>query len=397
MQHEVFVIGAPRSGTTAVAQALRSSGYAGVSGEGHVLTLLPLLRRVIAHYRYAKEGSPPDAAVSQFSWQGLQTALDGYFRDFFASLYDGKVFVDKTPYDSVDYPVADIRRLWPNARILYCQRNGIDNVNSQMRKFGRQGMTFASACMGWASAVSSWLKVAESVADMSIVVEHAELLSDPAGQANRIGAFLHLDDAQTKAFAQALLSDFPEYTGEPSKDQTWSDEERQVFLEICGPLMRRCGYDLSFANTSRATAVLLYSPALLASAQSSIGEAAMGPPGRLLVEDRDISLHPPMPGGESRLTFSALRVSNCRQFTTLLELRNALSETVRFQFEISPAGRSEDKVRHVVDLPGDGKRLWTVSLPTDLEFADVSLITSMAPGTTHNQFAWAVFSNPRLV
>src|ERR1051326_3660013 len=261
MQHEVFVIGCPRSGTTAVAQALRRIGYAGVSGEGHVLTLVPLLRNVIADYRTSKEASPADYAVRQFPWEGLEAVIDAHIYDFFASLYDGKPFVDKTPYDALDYPVEDIRRIWPNARILYCQRNGIDNVNSQLRKFSEAGLSFAAACMNWASAIRCWLKVAGSVTDISMVVEHSALLDQPEVVAQQIGAFLHFDEMQTRGFAEALHSDFPEFTGGLS-EVSWSENERHLFLQLCGPWMRRSGYDMQdpFVPTSRSTAVVLSMP-----------------------------------------------------------------------------------------------------------------------------------------
>jgi hypothetical protein len=394
MKHEVFVIGCPRSGTTAVAQALRNIGYAGVPGEGHVLTLLPLIRKVIGDYRQSKSKAHADDAVAQFSFDGFQDAADAYMRDFFAGLFDGRLFVDKTPYDAIEYPVADIRRIWPNARILYCLRNGINNVNSQLRKFGGAGVTFGIACMNWAGGIRNWLNVAEAVADIAMVVKHEELLEDPLEMAKRIGGFLHLDEAESAALAKGLVSDFPEFTGAGSQLLTWSEEELRIFAQVCGPWMKRVGYELpdQFSAATRCGVQVLTMEPLLNSAQPSMVNPKM-----LQVQDRELSLHPPLPGGETRLTFPKLPLANSRQFITYVKVRNTVSEPVRFQLEVSPVAGKGETFRQEIDVNGGDERPWSVPLPDDMDCADVALITSMSPGARHNQFAWSVFCNPRIV
>ena len=394
MNHSVFVFGCARSGTTAIANSLRKAGYAGVAGEGHLVSLIHSLRHTVRHYREAKQRASAQDVISAFAWDMLQATLDDHFRSFYSTLYGGACFVDKTPYNAMPYPIEDIRRIWPDARIIHCQRNGIDNVNSQLRKFLKQGFGFDRACINWADAAKAWDSVVESAKDITYSVEHQFLLREPQTCGHEMAAFLGLDADESQRLIDALTHDFPENTGASATTVEWTAEERRFFVEICGPWMQRLGYDLCgpFAASTASTAVVLSSPALLESASVNSKNPAL-----FAVEKNQMTIHPPTPGKETKVVFPVVSARGCRKFIARVLVRNPLAEKVRFFVEFRPSHKPVDAIRHSIDVTPGETLPWVVPLPEACDTLEVMLSTTMAPGAASNLYAWATLELPRLV
>lgn len=108
----VFVVGAPRSGTTLVAELLGRSHQVCNRGE---LDLLPDYAEEVAH------AGRPDASL-----------LDGIAESYLARLQmdeaKARWFVDKQPLNFLHVDL--VRALFPQARIIYCRRNQRDTALS---------------------------------------------------------------------------------------------------------------------------------------------------------------------------------------------------------------------------------------------------------------------------
>jgi hypothetical protein len=119
VRHErpVFVLGAPRSGTTLVFELLRASHALGsLPGEGHDIW------RTFHHPRWSHWDSDHVAA---------NDVRPGERRVVSARLYahfDSVRFVEKTPENSLRVPY--LLRLFPDARFLVVKRNPCEVVNS---------------------------------------------------------------------------------------------------------------------------------------------------------------------------------------------------------------------------------------------------------------------------
>jgi Sulfotransferase family len=114
----VFIIGAPRSGTSMLYAVLRaSSRLAHWPGEAHEVweaDYHPALRNWESNVL-------EEADVERAAAQRIQRA-------FFLVTGNNKRLVDKTPRNSLRVPFVDA--LFPDATYIYIQRDGRDNVNS---------------------------------------------------------------------------------------------------------------------------------------------------------------------------------------------------------------------------------------------------------------------------
>lgn len=118
LDRPIFIIGAPRSGTSLLYSILRtSSKLAHWPGEAHEVweaDYHPALRGWESNVLRADDVEPIPAARIQ--------------REFFLVTGKGKRLIDKTPRNAGR--VGFINALFPDARFVFLQRDGRDNVNS---------------------------------------------------------------------------------------------------------------------------------------------------------------------------------------------------------------------------------------------------------------------------
>ena len=119
VRHErpVFVLGAPRSGTTLVFELLRASDELGsLPGEGHDIW------RTFHHPRWSRWDSDHVAAHDVRPGEGRVVAARFYAH------FDSVRFVEKTPENSLRVPY--LLRLFPDARFIVVKRDPCDVVSS---------------------------------------------------------------------------------------------------------------------------------------------------------------------------------------------------------------------------------------------------------------------------
>jgi hypothetical protein len=118
LEQPVFVIGAPRSGTSLLYSILRtSSDLAHWPGEAHEVWE--------AHYHPAlREWSSNALDASDVE----ERAADRIRREFLLVTGSRKRLIDKTPRNALRVDFVDA--LFPDARYVFLQRDGRDNVNS---------------------------------------------------------------------------------------------------------------------------------------------------------------------------------------------------------------------------------------------------------------------------
>lgn len=251
----VFVLGAARSGTTAVGNGVRAAlGLQGY-GECHTLPLLAAL--VGAVHTYYDSPNPASAArqedvllshVGAEEWQARVTTA---MRSVYANLHPGGSFVDKTPGTQMLESLQMLMSVWPDARVVFTRRRGLENVESRRRKFREQ--EFVGHCHDWTSAMTAWQDLKEAVPESQrMEVDQYDLASDPVATGDRLASFLALEPPERQALHDYLATNAPERTSADwdaleLDELAWSPEERAQFLEICGPTMRAFGYTLDRA------------------------------------------------------------------------------------------------------------------------------------------------------
>lgn len=250
----IFVVGSPRSGTTAVGNALRHALGLPNYGESHVLPVLQSMiedtDRRMAEPNTAHAAQQLAHMMAHLPTEELRERLGEVFRTMYRQLNHGDSFCDKTPGVAMLRTVPLAQWLWPDAKFVFCKRRGFDNIASRMRKFSQDD--FEGHCIDWAMAMQVWLEVQGGIPESRrCEIDQADLLADPIGQGRALGRWCGLNDAQSDAVATYLATQSPERTDSgPSQpkalaDLGWTEANIATFRRVCGPLMTRYGYSES--------------------------------------------------------------------------------------------------------------------------------------------------------
>jgi len=241
----IFILGANRSGTSALhlalLHALKHKGY----GEGH------FFETILKMYECAEKIFDTEATkikgtfIGNISHKDIKEGLHGFYAGIYKN-YLGECFIDKTPtYAAIDSsPV--INEVFPSARIIYMQRRGIENVASKQRKFPDQD--FAKACNAWKSCINCW-RGKKGLLNNYLEIDQYNLRHHLDKETERLKNYLELTQEEIDAVKKFLTEEKIEETGPntvPSIDTVgFSDDEKSVFLEMCSDTMKEEGYSTS--------------------------------------------------------------------------------------------------------------------------------------------------------
>ena len=153
--------------------------------------------------------------------------------------------------------VAGFAELFDGFTPVYVHRNGIDVVESR-RHFGTfADQAFEKSCEKWASGLKV-LRALEERCDVH-VVRHQDLVTKPeATMDSLISALGLVSSAAPAAHLQqrspnstkdgdADLSVADNFANREPAHLSWSDAEKQTFMDICGQAMTTYGYEIPFA------------------------------------------------------------------------------------------------------------------------------------------------------
>ncbi|HEX3665779.1 MAG TPA: sulfotransferase [Rhizomicrobium sp.] len=128
----VFIVGFPRSGTTLLEEVLAAHPRVCTTGERDGLR---------AGVRKFLSGAESLEQLSRLDWSDLRLFREMYWRELreLGLMFDGKVLVDKQPYNTVKLPL--ITKLFPEAKILFMTRDPRDVVFSCFRSRFRMNAT----------------------------------------------------------------------------------------------------------------------------------------------------------------------------------------------------------------------------------------------------------------
>jgi hypothetical protein len=118
----VFIVGAPRSGTTLLFRLLSASPHFGsLKRESH----------------WIWEFMHPPGLSSDYSQviraSDVTPKMRRYVRSCYGAAFDSQRFVDKSPANS--FRINAIREIFPDAKFVFLTRNGPDNVNSLLNSW----------------------------------------------------------------------------------------------------------------------------------------------------------------------------------------------------------------------------------------------------------------------
>jgi hypothetical protein len=240
---KVFVLGPARSGTSATYFALqRVFGLAG-DGESHVV---PAFQRVIFTFaKYCEQFNGSDGVMARrLDPDQFRSYIIKFLREFYAQTYADGSFVDKTPGAEAIAGIPLIQEAFPGARIIVTRRTGVEVVQSHVRKFG---VSVADACRAWSASMEALRRVRLMSSDF-LEIDQYDLANAPRAISSQIADYLLVTEkaADLADFIGANIIDrYSDHNWSERmrlSDVAWTDQEKQVFIEICGDQMEQFGY-----------------------------------------------------------------------------------------------------------------------------------------------------------
>jgi hypothetical protein len=242
------VLGAARSGTSAVAQALLSVGYEGCQ-EGHFFDLL-------AHWAVGLDrfidlkgdeiAGDRDTLAARFSREYLGSALDALFLTAAGDAFSTSMWIDKTPTSDMIYLAPRLKRIWPQARFIFMRRRFFENVESRRRKFA--AYNFHRNCEEWGQSMDAWLEIRSLLPGCAIEIDQFHMMRNPGAAALSIGRLAGWTGEMISRFEQSLSHDWPQRTAEfggaplSKSSMGWSPAEIDSYDKLCAKSMREFGY-----------------------------------------------------------------------------------------------------------------------------------------------------------
>ena len=253
-QRPVFILGAKRSGTSAVTQALLRSGrYAG-QDEGHLLGLVGRLIELVEQHYEANETEVTEQRntfITRVPAKYFFDSIRGVFAHLAQSAFPSGYWIDKTPNSGMVQLAPLLKEIWPNAKFVFMKRRGIENLVSRSRKFPE--VAFRERCEDWRNVMEAWLRVRDDLSPAAVEIEQLDLAREPERIAHDLTRFLGIPSSEAARFREALVSDRPERSAaqfgqvHDFESAGWSASEIKRFKEVCGAMMAVYGYGYSDA------------------------------------------------------------------------------------------------------------------------------------------------------
>lgn len=248
-EEPVFIVGAPRTGSSFLVHALRETADFAGFAEGHLTPLISQLDHLAAGYfrLMHRQGllDISDNMVANLPERAFRQALASIFTGFKDSLLGNRRWLDKTMSAEAIGALPYVLSVWPRARIIYLARDGIANVASAERYFG---VTFRDACLNWTGCGEQWDRTRPELPIESYVeIKHEDLVQHPNRIATQIAEFIGLSAARTAPFVSFVEAETAKWASgrclrPPLTDLDWPVGRLFTFLSTCGEQMWRQGY-----------------------------------------------------------------------------------------------------------------------------------------------------------
>jgi hypothetical protein len=249
MHSPVFIVGSPRSGTSALVRVLWDIGYHGFA-EGHFLPLLAPIDLLVDDHFHRFRNTDPRVMLGNIDKRDLKRRIFEAFRTTVNDLNPDEPWFDKTHHRPMIEAIPIVRELWPGSVFVFAKRRGIENVISRLKKFPNE--SFEYACSNWAESMAAWRTIRQQLPpECFIEVEQRDMIQLPERTARSLCAFLQVDESAFRTAYIAMSTKRPEESAEGSAYKTsslaesgWTVEQTETFLKHCETEMKQFGYTM---------------------------------------------------------------------------------------------------------------------------------------------------------
>jgi Sulfotransferase family len=264
-ENPVFIVGNGRTGTTALRiglglhpQIIARSGEAPLVSKVGRLVYFMECQGTSGYVKKSLKVKSKDV-LTRLRKLCVESVFGTYFGFYFLIkvffkkkiLSHKLVWLCKTFPNEQDYQ--GIQVLFPKAKFIFIFRNGIDQIASSQKRW--KNGSFEQHCKDWENNFQYYEYMFDN--PNCVIVRHEELVENPESvmrsiynllgisEDNRPAQFLKNAKVNTTNPTQATsiksyLSDkIPAY-------QTWTEQERKTFVDICGKTMSKLSYEIPF-------------------------------------------------------------------------------------------------------------------------------------------------------
>jgi Sulfotransferase family len=249
MQSPVFIVGSPRSGTSALVSVLNYIGYHGFL-EGNFLNLLHHIDFSVDRYFEWAPETDPNVMMANIDKRDLKRRLFETFRTMVNDLNPKEPWFDKSGGREMIWAIPIVRELWPGSVFVYAKRRGIENVTSRLKKFPND--SFEYHCHDWARHMAVWRHIRQQLPPGCFIeVDQRDMIQQPERTAQSLCALLQVDESAVPDACYVMSTRRPQESAEGSASKTlslvasgWTVEQTETFLEHCETEMTEFGYTM---------------------------------------------------------------------------------------------------------------------------------------------------------
>jgi hypothetical protein len=242
----VFILGAARSGTSAIVQALSATTPYKGQEEGHFLDIMAALSVTVRTF-YARKADEMhrNTMIGRVPVDFVRGGLKHIAITAARQLFPDGHWVEKTPNSDMVHIAPLLREIWPNARFIFMKRRGIENVQSRSKKFS---YAFVRNCQEWAQAMEAWIAVRAHLSGAALEMDQYFLYHQAEQAASAIAGLLRLSEVEQARLAVMLRHAQPQRQGDRVAETTslaetgWDQEKVEIFEKVCAPMMDAFGY-----------------------------------------------------------------------------------------------------------------------------------------------------------
>jgi hypothetical protein len=255
IQPVTFIVGSPRSGTSAVGKLVQLAYDIKSHGEAHVAQAFQgLIEQANAFFTHSSAASAKGTLLREVPALYVEAQLVLNLRELYQRFYPGQAIIDKTPGIKMLECLSLLFKVFPHAKVIYCQRRGIENISSRMRKFEK--VSFEGHCRQWKRSITIWQEMKTIVdrdlghSEWCMPIEQFELAKRPEKVIKELLVFLDIPLNKQQKLNRYIKTSSPQKTSEgPEQAHSlqsikWTQEQKALFLLHCEDLMQSNGYSL---------------------------------------------------------------------------------------------------------------------------------------------------------